>query len=135
MSVYCISIAPFPLKTKTKQQLSTCMLSIFPFHAFSKHNPIYSCHLLCVKILWRIGPISKKSELWCQFQDWLSQHLLYSHPIKKRIILKKKDKQWLHAIEIWFNPIPTGQGRNPPLYEHHVTKSGRNRVNKQHNIF
>ena len=27
------------------------------------------------------------------------------------------------------NPIPTGHGRNQPLYERHVTKSGRNRVN------
>ena len=27
-----------------------------------------------------------------------------------------------------FNPIPTNQGRNQPLYERHVTKSGRNRV-------
>ena len=27
------------------------------------------------------------------------------------------------------NPIPTGQGLNQPLYERHVTKSGRNRVN------
>ena len=27
------------------------------------------------------------------------------------------------------NPIPTSQGRNQPLYERHVTKSGRNRVN------
>ena len=27
-----------------------------------------------------------------------------------------------------FNPIPTGQGQNKPLYERHVTKSGRNRV-------
>ena len=26
-----------------------------------------------------------------------------------------------------FNPIPTSQGRNQPLYERHVTKSGRNR--------
>ena len=26
------------------------------------------------------------------------------------------------------NPIPTSQGRNQPLYERHVTKSGRNRV-------
>ena len=26
------------------------------------------------------------------------------------------------------NPIPTSQGRNQPLYEHHVTKSGRDRV-------
>ena len=26
------------------------------------------------------------------------------------------------------NPIPTGQGRNQPLYERHVAKSGRNRV-------
>ena len=28
------------------------------------------------------------------------------------------------------NPIPTSQGRNQPLYERHVTKSGRNRVKK-----
>ena len=28
----------------------------------------------------------------------------------------------------WVNPIPTGQGRDQPLYECHVTKSGRNRV-------
>ena len=27
-----------------------------------------------------------------------------------------------------FNPIPTGHGRNQPIYERHVTKSGRNRV-------
>ena len=25
--------------------------------------------------------------------------------------------------------IPTGQGRNQPLYERHMTKSGQNRVN------
>ena len=30
----------------------------------------------------------------------------------------------LHPI----NPIHTGQGRNQPLYERHVTNSGRNRV-------
>ena len=29
-----------------------------------------------------------------------------------------------------FNPIPTGHGRNQPIYERHVTKSGRNRVKK-----
>ena len=27
-----------------------------------------------------------------------------------------------------FNPIPTSQGRNQPLYERHLTKSCRNRV-------
>ena len=27
------------------------------------------------------------------------------------------------------NPIPTSQGQNQPLYERHVTNSGRNRVN------
>ena len=27
------------------------------------------------------------------------------------------------------NPIPTGHGRNQPIYERRVTKSGRNRVN------
>ena len=26
------------------------------------------------------------------------------------------------------NPIPTGHGQNQPIYEHQVTKSGRNRV-------
>ena len=26
------------------------------------------------------------------------------------------------------NPIPTGQGRNQPLYERHVTKVGQNKV-------
>ena len=26
------------------------------------------------------------------------------------------------------NPIPTSHGRNQPIYERHVTKSGRNRV-------
>ena len=30
-----------------------------------------------------------------------------------------------------FNPIPTGHGRNQPIYERHVTKSGRNRVKKE----
>ena len=29
-----------------------------------------------------------------------------------------------------FNPIPTSQGRNQPLYECHVTKPGRNRVKR-----
>ena len=27
-----------------------------------------------------------------------------------------------------FNPIPTDHRRNQPIYERHVTKSGRNRV-------
>ena len=31
---------------------------------------------------------------------------------------------------IRLNPIPTGHGRNQPIYERHVTKSGRNRVKK-----
>ena len=26
------------------------------------------------------------------------------------------------------NPIPTGHGRNQPIYERHVTTAGRNRV-------
>ena len=28
-----------------------------------------------------------------------------------------------------FNPVPTGHGRNQPIYECHVTTAGRNRVN------
>ena len=36
-------------------------------------------------------------------------------------------KSWtLKAV----NPFPTGHGRNQPIYERHVTKSGRNRVNE-----
>ena len=27
------------------------------------------------------------------------------------------------------NPIPTGHGRNQPIYERHLTTAGRNRVN------
>ena len=36
----------------------------------------------------------------------------------------------MDALSSLVNPIPTGhgQGRNQPLYERHVTKSGRNRV-------
>ena len=33
-----------------------------------------------------------------------------------------------HVLQQYVNPIPTSQGRNQPLYERHVTKSGRNRV-------
>ena len=34
---------------------------------------------------------------------------------------------WVFSTDI-VNPIPTGHGRNQPIYERHVTKSGRNRV-------
>ena len=37
----------------------------------------------------------------------------------------------LSSTEWNINPIPTGQGRNQPLYERHVTKSSRNRVKKR----
>ena len=37
---------------------------------------------------------------------------------------------WVNLYSLDLNPIPTGQGQNQPLYEHHVTKSGRNRVNE-----
>ena len=29
---------------------------------------------------------------------------------------------------LFINPIPTSHGRNQPIYERHVTKSGQNRV-------
>ena len=32
-----------------------------------------------------------------------------------------------------FNPIPTGHGRNQPIYECHVTTASRNRVNANWN--
>ena len=40
---------------------------------------------------------------------------------------------WCSAtlFHLSFNPILTGHGRNQPIYERHVTKSGRNRVNKK----
>ena len=40
---------------------------------------------------------------------------------------------WNPASDVgsYLNPIPTGHGRNQPIYERHVTKSGRNRVNGQ----
>ena len=39
-------------------------------------------------------------------------------------------EQVCSVATIGFIPIPTGQGRNQPLYEHHVIKSGRNRVDR-----
>ena len=34
----------------------------------------------------------------------------------------------MKTLKVSFNPIPTSQGRNQPLYELHMTESGRNRV-------
>ena len=34
----------------------------------------------------------------------------------------------------FLNPIPTGHGRNQPIYERHVTNAGRNRVNNEYHI-
>ena len=43
-----------------------------------------------------------------------------------------RDKNWMledpWSLTSYFNPIPTSQGRNQPLYELHMTESGRNRV-------
>ena len=41
------------------------------------------------------------------------------------------------SLICWYrvNPIPTSQGRNQPLYERHVTKSGRNRAKGLFNNF
>ena len=50
-------------------------------------------------------------------------------------IATKIAQKWLKTgqniglkLQSSLNPIPTSQGRNQPLYERHVTKSGRNRV-------
>ena len=45
--------------------------------------------------------------------------------------IKKMNDPYLssHHQPTKFNPIPTGHGRKQPIYERHVTKSGRNRVN------
>ena len=39
-------------------------------------------------------------------------------------------EKWTSMQRQWFlfDHIPTGNGRNQPIHEHHVTKSGRNRV-------
>ena len=37
-----------------------------------------------------------------------------------------------HKLGTLFNPIPTGHGRNQPIYECHLTTAGRNRVNITH---
>ena len=39
------------------------------------------------------------------------------------------------VVERFFNPIPTSHGWNQPIYERHVTKSGRNRVKIVHIYF
>ena len=41
----------------------------------------------------------------------------------------------ISKVKSFFNPIPTGQGRNQPLYERHLTKSVRDRVNNKYNLF
>ena len=53
---------------------------------------------------------------------------------------KFKNIHWaIYIPNFALNPIPTGHGRNQPIYERHVTKSGRNRVkqikiSKRHTI-
>ena len=34
----------------------------------------------------------------------------------------------INGLALIVNPIPTGHGRNQPIYECHVTTAGRNRV-------
>ena len=46
---------------------------------------------------------------------------------KKRSIVLNLDE-----LKESVNPIPTGHGGNQPIYERHVTKSGRNRVKTIH---
>ena len=40
-----------------------------------------------------------------------------------------RHNMYLHSNDL-LNPIPTGHGRNQPIYECHVTTAGRNRVNE-----
>ena len=48
--------------------------------------------------------------------------------MSKRSSFSIKGSLW-EQQKIFLNPIPTGHGRNQPIYERHMTKSGRNRVN------
>ena len=43
-------------------------------------------------------------------------------------VVQTLKKEQFSTMDIFVNPIPTSQGQNQPLYERHVTKSGRNRV-------
>ena len=44
-------------------------------------------------------------------------------------MLVRKSPFLFHSVRAFdFNPIPTGHGRNQPIYERHVTTAGRNRV-------
>ena len=72
----------------------------------------------------------------CEHTDRLKISLSLSFAKKVLIYLyffvtHKEPYETLQYLEKIFNPIPTSQGWNQSLYEHHVSKSGRNRVNMQ----
>ena len=60
----------------------------------------------------------KKSVTVSELSDYLTRRE------KKQYLNEAQNGCTLSRIRI----VPTGQGRNQPLYEHHMTKSGRNRV-------
>ena len=51
--------------------------------------------------------------------------------VKSQVLKLCIEQGYNYSLHCRFNPIPASQGRNRPLYEHHVAKSGRNRVNLQ----
>ena len=55
----------------------------------------------------------------------VSKIMKYGTPLHFMLCICLIQKNILQDL---FNPIPTGHGRNQPIYERHVTKSGRNRV-------
>ena len=63
------------------------------------------------------------------------RHLIFPPEFSKNLrrVLLLSENTFLKISDdiLPINPIPTGQGRNQPIYERHVTKSGRNRVNKK----
>ena len=80
-------------------------------------------------------------------KTWLFKHSTphitdAAHQLQLKYYVTKKwghGSQWFNieriskniagaVYDLPVNPIPTGHGRNQPIYERHVTKSGRNRV-------
>ena len=67
-----------------------------------------------------------------------SQHKKKASRLQRRTIMEviifrhlvSGTSGYLSRFLVTFNPIPTGHGRNQPIYERHVTKSGRNRFKR-----
>ena len=87
----------------------------------------------CQKLVFKVNFLCQKSSLIWIFQIFspIKNYILGAHFLILSSFYKSMPIfYWTFgsAPRKLVNPIPTGQGRNQPLYERHVTKSGRNRV-------